>query len=79
MSVFERTYDSMGLKINVGKSKVLMVKMDHMGSFEKVRVSREERQELDKFNYLRIMISTDGGMGKEVTYRVLEGRRFGGR
>ena len=42
----------MELNVNVGKSKVLMVKRDQMGSYEKVRVSGEGMQEVDKFNYL---------------------------
>ena len=45
-----------------------------MGSCEKVRVNGEEMQEVDKFNYLGIMISTDGGKGEELAHRVL-GRR----
>ena len=74
-SEFERACDSMGLKINVGKSKVLTIKKDQMGSCEKVRVNGEEMQEVDKFNYLGVMISTDGCMGEEVAHRVLEGRK----
>ena len=34
---------------------------------------------MDKFNYVGGMISTNGGMGEEVAYRVLEGRKVGGR
>ena len=75
VSEFERACDNMELKINVGKSKVLAVKKNQMGSCEKVRVSGEEMQEVDKFNYLGVMISTNGGMGEEVAHRVLEGRK----
>ena len=32
----ERACDSMGLKINIGKSKMLTIKKDQMGSCEKV-------------------------------------------
>ena len=39
-----------------------MVKKEQMESCEKVKVSREEMQEVDKFNYLGVIISTDGGM-----------------
>ena len=39
-------------------------------------VNGEELHEVDKFNYLGVMISKDGGMGEEVTHRVLERRRF---
>ena len=42
VSECERACDSMRLKINVGKSKVLRIKKDQMGSCEKVRVSGEE-------------------------------------
>ena len=78
MNEFERACDSIGLKINVGKSKVLMAKKNRMGSCEKLRGSREEMHEVDKFNYLGVMISEDGGMGEEVAHRVLEGRKFWG-
>ena len=53
----------------------MTIKKDQMGSCEKMRVNGEEMQEVDKFNYLRVMISTDGGMGEEVAHRVLEGRK----
>ena len=33
---------------------------------------------MDKFNYLGVMITIDGGMGEEVAHRVLEGRKVGG-
>ena len=39
VSEFEWACDSMGLKINVGKSKGLMIKKDQMESCEKVRVN----------------------------------------
>ena len=32
-------------------------------------------QEVDKFNYLGVMISTDSGMREEVDHRVLDGRK----
>ena len=37
-----------------------------------MKVSGEEMQEVNKFNYLGVMISTDGGMGKEVAHRMLQ-------
>ena len=37
-----RAFEGMGLKINSGKSKVLMFKRDQMVDFEKVRMSGEE-------------------------------------
>ena len=46
-----------------------------MGNCEKVGVSEEEMQEVDKFNYLVVMISTDSGMREEGAHRVLEGRK----
>ena len=78
MSEFERVCDTMVLKINLWKSKVLIVKKDPMGSCEKVRVRKEEMQEVDKFNYMGVMISADGGMGEEVVHRVLERRKVWG-
>ena len=68
----------MRLKINVGKSKVLVVKKDQMRSCEKVRMSEEKMQKVEKFNYLGVMISKDGGRGKELAHRVLEGRKVWG-
>ena len=35
-------------------------------------------QDLDKFNYLEVMITTDGGIGGEVVHRMLEGRNIWG-
>ena len=55
-----------------------MVRKDQKWSREKVRVSEKEMQGLDNFNYLEVMISTDGGMGEEVAHRVLEGRKVWG-
>ena len=37
----------------------------------------EEMREVDKYKYLGVMISTDGGMGEEVGHRILEGRKNG--
>ena len=68
----------MGLKINLWKSKVLTTKKDDMGSCEKVRVNGEEIQEVDEFNYLGVMISTDGGIGEGVAHRVFERERESG-
>ena len=50
MNEFERECDSIGLKMNVGKSKVLVINKDLKESCEKVRVNGEEMQEVDKFN-----------------------------
>ena len=72
----ERACDCMGLKINAGKSKVLVVKKNQMGSCEIVRESGEEMQEVSKFNYLEVMVNTDGGMEDEVTHRELEERKI---
>ena len=74
VSEFERACDSMGLNAKIGKIEVLMVKKDQMGSCEKVRVSGEEMHEVDKFNYLGVMVSTDGGMEEKEAHRVLEGK-----
>ena len=43
-----------------------------------MKVSGEEMQEVDKFKYLEVMISTDGAMGEEVAHRVLQGRKVRG-
>ena len=49
-----------------------------MESCEKVRVKGEEMKEVDKFNYLGVMISTYSVMGEEVAHRVLYGRKVWG-
>ena len=36
----------------------------------------EEMQEVDKFNYMGVMIITDGSIKKEVAHRVLEERKL---
>ena len=43
-----------------------------------MRVSGEEMQEVGKFKYLGVMVSTDGDMWKEAAHRVLEGRKVWG-
>ena len=43
-----------------------------------MRGSGEKMQEVDKFNSLGVMISTDGGMKEEVSHRVLDGRKLWG-
>ena len=35
-------------------------------------------QEVGKFNYLGVMISTNGSIGEDVDHRVLEGRKVWG-
>ena len=57
---FEEVCDTMGLKIIVGKSKVSGSKRPE-GSCKKMKVSREEMQEVKKFNYLGVMISRVSG------------------
>ena len=42
-----------------------------------MRESEEEMQEVDKFNYLGVMISMGGGMGDEVVKRFLREDRYG--
>ena len=42
MNKFERAYDGMVLKINIGNSKVLMVKKNQIGCGEKGKVSVQE-------------------------------------
>ena len=43
-----------------------------MESCENVRVNGEEMQEVEKFNYLGVMITMYGGMWEEVVHRILE-------
>ena len=57
MNEFERECESVGRKIIVRNSKVLGVKKDQRESYEIVRVTEEEIQKVEKFNYLRVKIS----------------------
>ena len=57
MTEFERECESVGRKIIVRNSKVLGVKKDQRESYEIVRVTEEEIQKVEKFNYLRVKIS----------------------
>ena len=66
----------MGLKINAGKIIALGVKRDQRGNCKKVRVNGEEMKEVDKLNYLRLTISTDGGRKEEVDQRVRKERKL---
>ena len=43
-----------------------------------MRVNGEKMQEVNKFNYLGVMLSMDRGMGEEVAHKVLEGRKVWG-
>ena len=54
---------------------MLVFKKEQSGIMTKVRVSEEEVQEVDKFNYLGVMISMGGGIGEEGAHRVVEGRK----
>ena len=52
----------MGLKINVGKSKMLKVRKDQRKISESVRVDGNKMEWVYKFKYLGVMISVDDGM-----------------
>ena len=51
----ERECDRIWFKINVGKSKALMVKRGQTVSCGNLRVSGGEMEEVDKFKYLGVM------------------------
>ena len=53
-----------------------MVKKDHRRNCEKVKVSGEEMQEVGKFNYMGVTISTDSSMTYDVTHSMFEGRKL---
>ena len=75
---FEIGCESMRLKINIGKRKVLVIKNEKRESYETVRVSGKEMKEVEKYSYLGVMLIVDSGMGEEVAHRVLEGRKVWG-
>ena len=54
------------------------LKKNQSGSFEKVMVSGEEMQEVDKFNYVGVIISRGCRMRDLVAHRVPEGRKLWG-
>ena len=49
-------------RMTVWGCKLMLVKKEQRVSCEKMRMSGEEMQEVDKFNYLKV-ISADGGVG----------------
>ena len=52
----------MSLNINVGKSKVLVVRKANRASIEKVKVNEDGQQVVVNFKYLGVKISKDWGM-----------------
>ena len=62
----------MGLKINVHKIKVLLVRKDQGGYIENVRVSGKGIKEMMKIKHLGLRISTD----EEVTHKLDKGRKI---
>ena len=73
---FKRPSDRMGLRVNVGKNKVLVIKKDQEEELREGEGEWGGNAEVDKFNYLGALIRTDSGMGEEVAHRVLEERKL---
>ena len=65
------------LKVNVSKSKVIVVSKD--GGYKADRcLHGEQMEQIECFRYLGIDIHESGRMGKEIGHRVREGERAGG-
>ena len=60
----------MGLKINVGKSKMLKVRKDQRKISESVRVDGNKMEWVYKFKYLGAMISVDDGNENDKRFEV---------
>ena len=64
-----------GLKVNVGKSKVMMCDRDGSQRSLNVTMEGERLEQVDSFKYLGTHIAADGRMDVEVNYRVNEGMK----
>ena len=58
---------------------MLVAQKDQRRSYEKARLNREEIQEVDKFNYLKVMMSMEGGIGRKWLIGFSTEGRNGGR
>ena len=76
VSEFGRTCDKMKVKINVDKNKVVVVMKDKRTSKENANVNMYGKEKVVRFKYLGVIMDRNGSMGKEVTYRLHEGRKI---
>ena len=60
------------LRVNAGKSKVMRCTRDVVGGRLNVSVNGEMLEEVESFKYLGSHVEVNGGVGVEVSYRVME-------
>ena len=60
------------LRVNVGKSKVMMCPMYVNGGRMYVRLNGDQLEEVDCFKYLGSQVPADGGWERDVVYRMNE-------
>lgn len=77
VSEFERVCGEKGLKINPGKSKVLVFEGEEgeEGEVQEVRVGGEVLEKVEVFRYLGMDVGKEGGVKEEIDHRVGEGMR----
>ena len=76
---FGRVCQRRGLKVNVGKSKVMKCSRDADGGDLDIRLNGEQLEKVDCFKYLGSTVASDGKIEPEVKVRVNEaGKVLGG-
>ena len=77
VSEFSRVCERRKLKVNVGKSKVMMCSRYGNGDRMHVILNGEPLEEMDCFKYLGAQVAADGGCERDVVHRMNEGYRDG--
>ena len=78
MSEFGRVCETIKLRVNVGKSKVMRCSRFFNGDRMHVIVNGEPSEEVDCFKYLGSQVAADGGCERDVDHRMNEGYRAWG-
>ena len=66
--------------LSVNKTKIKIMKIGKNGEENGVNISLNERrmEEVETHRYLRVDISSDGGMGEEMNHRISEATKVWG-
>ena len=72
---FERTLNKTALKLILVRKKYFYSKKGPRKSCEKVRVSGEEMEDVNKFKYLEVSVIEDGSIEEAVNQRLNKGRK----
>ena len=73
VSEFDRVCERRKLRVNVGKSKVMMCSRYGNGGRMHVILNGEQLKEVDCFKYLESQVAADGGCERDVVHRINEG------